>query len=125
MARKRRWGRLPAELVCDVRLSHAAVRMFAALAFHANDAGICWPAITRLAPSISVSRTYAQALLTELERAGWLTRTGRIDTSTGRRVSNAYRLHFDNVPPALSAGSEPDGDDDQSSTSNDLDGNRG
>ncbi len=60
-----------------------------ALADWANDDGICWPSIPRLATKARVSVRTAQYIVQRLEARGYVS----IERGGGRRHPNHYRVH--------------------------------
>lgn len=67
----------------------AALLMLLAVADHANDDGICWPSIARLAEKARVSERQAQRLIQQLETAGDLQ---ILDRGNGRGKTSLYIL---------------------------------
>jgi hypothetical protein len=100
-AKPRRSGDLaiiPAAAVFDRRLSHADVRVLAALSTYANKEGKCWPATTTLASRTGMSKRHVRTCLRSLERGGY------IETKTRPGQSSMYR-----IPRNWSAGvADPD-----------------
>ena len=72
---KPRSGRLsiiPAAAVFDRRLSHADVRVLAALGAHADKGGRCWPAIPTLAKRTGMSERHVRTCLRNLETLSYV-----------------------------------------------------
>jgi hypothetical protein len=61
-----------------------------ALAERANDAGMCWPAMTTIARDAAISVRQAKRLIRQLEEAGHL----KIEYGNGLKHPNKYRLLF-------------------------------
>lgn len=59
-----------------------------ALADHADEAGVCWPSVDRLAAKCAVSARQVQRTLQQLQADGWLV----IDRGRGRGNTSLYRL---------------------------------
>lgn len=59
-----------------------------ALAYHADEAGACWPSIDTIAKEANVCRRTAQAMLAELEAANEIV----VDRNAGPRGVNVYRI---------------------------------
>jgi len=60
-----------------------------ALADFCDDAGECWPSMATIAQKVRMTERGVQKIVRRLEAAGWLT----INTGTGRRGCNQYRLN--------------------------------
>lgn len=71
----------------DANFSQTALLVLLALADHANDDGVCWPSVARLATRVRTSERHVQRILGNLEQAGWLTRDERPGRSTVFRVT--------------------------------------
>ena len=70
---KQRSGRLsiiPAAAIFDHRLSHADIRVLAALGAHADKDGRCWPAVPTLAQKIGLSQRHVHRCLQALSKCG-------------------------------------------------------
>ncbi len=87
---------IPAAAVFDCRLSHADVRVLAALGAHANKNGRCWPATTTLANKTGMSERHARTSLRNLENIGYVV------TESRPGQSSMYR-----IPRNQAAGVEP------------------
>jgi hypothetical protein len=61
------------------------------LARHADDAGVCWPSVARLARMTGLSARRVQYALRDLEKRGMIRVTGR----SGPRSGNRYLLTLD------------------------------
>lgn len=59
-----------------------------AIADHADDDGVCWPSIDRLAAKCAVSARQVQRTLQQLQTDGWLV----VDRGRGRGNTSRYRL---------------------------------
>ena len=91
---KPRSGRLsiiPAAAVFDRRLSHADVRVLAALGTHANKDERCWPAVSTIADEAKMSKRHALRCLQSLVTHGYL----RIKKRS--RQSSIYQLQVTRV----------------------------
>lgn len=62
--------------------------MLLAIADHANDDGICWPSIDRLAAKCRLKRRWAQAVIAKLEESGEL----EVQRGTGRSNTSLYLI---------------------------------
>ncbi|MBU4214309.1 MAG: helix-turn-helix domain-containing protein [Actinobacteria bacterium] len=71
----------------DAHFSQTALLVLLALADHANEDGVCWPSVARLATRVRTSERHVQRVLGDLEQAGWLTRDERPGRSTVFRVT--------------------------------------
>ena len=77
----------------DSTLNYAAKRVLVLLAGYANEDGICWPSIKKMAKNIGTSR---QALIKQINILidhGYLTRKERYQHG-GRRGTNLYQLNY-------------------------------
>ncbi len=95
---------IPAAAVFDHRLSHADVRMLAALGAHADKNGRCWPATTTLANETSMSERHARTSLRNLENIGYVVTESRPGQSSMYWIP---RNHTAGVPRNSAAGVEP------------------
>ncbi len=77
---------IPTAAVFDHRLSHADVRVLAALGAHADKNGRCWPATTTLASTTGMSERHARTSLRNLENIGY------IETESRPGQSSMYRI---------------------------------
>ncbi len=77
-----------------------------AIADHADDEGLAWPGVERLAAKCAVSARSVQRSLQQLEAAGWLV----IEHGKGRGNTNLYRLAVDRLlmPPPQRKGDAHD-----------------
>ena len=73
-------------------LKDAELLAMLALADHANDDGVCWPSIKRIARKIRRSERQTQRILNQLEQRGWITRESRPGKS---------RVYIVNVTPDI------------------------
>lgn len=64
-----------------------------ALADHANDEGMCWPSVKRLAKWACISTGQVRRLISKLERDGWLT----ADRRGGAGRASTYWLTVENA----------------------------
>ncbi len=71
---------------------HAKVILLA-LADHADDDGICWPSISKIAAKAYVSERTAQRYIIELTDEGYLSTISR-SAQDGSRMANKYVLHM-------------------------------
>ena len=72
--------------VFDRRLSHADVRVLAALGTHADKKRRCWPAISTIAHEANMSKRHARTSLRNLENIGY------IETENRPGQSSKYRI---------------------------------
>jgi hypothetical protein len=75
-----------------------------AIADHADDDGVCWPSLERVADKASVNRRTVMRHVEEFAAAGLLTLEHRRDEATGLQLPNRYRLKMtvqpgDNLSP--------------------------
>jgi predicted transcriptional regulator len=77
---------IPAAAVFDRRLSHADIRVLAALGAHADKQGRCWPAVSTLAQKIGLSERHVRRCLQTLSKCGVV----EIQKRLGR--SSIYRI---------------------------------
>ena len=87
---------ISAAAVFDSRLSHADVRVLAALGAHADKNRRCWPATATLANETGMSERHARTSLRNLENRGY------IETESRPGQSSMYR-----IPRKHTAGVEP------------------
>ncbi len=90
--------------VFDRRLSHADVRVLAALGAHADKNGRCWPATPTLANATGMSERHARTSLRNLENIGY------VETESRPGQSSMYRIPRNQaagVPRNSAAGVEP------------------
>jgi len=59
-----------------------------ALADHANDKGVCWPGVARVARKARMSERHVQRILRKLQRAGQLT----MKAGAGNKGTNLYQI---------------------------------
>lgn len=71
--------------------SAAAKLVLIALADRANDDGVCWPSIGKVAAAVNMSAAAVHRHLRTLEIDGWSMRRPRFDP-TGRQTSNEFIL---------------------------------
>lgn len=72
--------------------SAAAKAVLVKLADNANDAGVCWPSIERIATETELGRRTVNRKLKELEEAGFLSVRPRREGQ--RQATNVYQLHL-------------------------------
>ncbi len=77
---------IPSAAVFDRRLSHADVRVLAALGTHADKKRRCWPAISTIAHEANMSNRHARTSLRNLESIGY------IETENRPGQSSKYRI---------------------------------
>lgn len=73
------------------RLSHGATALYLALFFYADQEGVCWPGVARLATDINATPRSVQKWLKEMVDAGVLEVTRR-RTDAGDSDTNKYHL---------------------------------
>ena len=95
------FAQIPRTLLENPGLSATAKLLYACVQSHANEEGVAWPSIERLAETTGWERKKVMRGLTELVAAGWLERHRR-----GRTEVNAYRVmyHQGTSPGELSTG---------------------
>jgi hypothetical protein len=91
------YSRIPEWILYRHGLSHGAVRLYGALARHADKNGRCWPSKGRLAGLLGVSKSSVDRWAAELESIGAAHVTQRT-TAHGGNTSNLYTLAW--VTPA-------------------------
>lgn len=69
-------------------LSQSETLVALALADHANDQGLCWPSIDRIAKKARLSSRQVKRILQDLEAKGLLV----VNRKHGRNQTNQYRL---------------------------------
>ncbi len=82
---------IPSAAVFDRRLSHADIRVLAALGAHADKHGRCWPAVPTLAQKIWLSERHVHRCLQALSKCGVV----EIEKRPGR--SSIYRIPMTGV----------------------------
>ena len=80
------------DLVLDAPLEGTTKLVMVALADCANDAGVCWPSIDRLAIRASTSRRNVSRILAGLEQSGHVSRKHR-----GRAGTTVFQINIDSV----------------------------
>jgi DNA-binding transcriptional regulator YhcF (GntR family) len=91
----------------ELRLSPGPKLIMMALADAADDDGVCWPSVARLASKCCVSTRTVRRVIQEFTVNGLLMVTSRF-SATGRQKSNGYRLqlsnkrYHDKLSPSLS-----------------------
>lgn len=75
------------------KLSHGATVLYLALFFYADQDGVCWPGVERLARDVRVSPRSVQRWLKELVNADALSIAPR-RTANGDADTNQYHLHL-------------------------------
>lgn len=76
------------------------------MADYANEQGVCWPSVRRLADEMACSRSTVQRSIEALVVHGLMTVVAR-KTPTGRQTSNFYRLAMGNDQQQPQAADEP------------------
>ena len=76
------------------------------MADYANEQGVCWPSVRRLADEMACSRSTVQRAIEALVEHGVMTVVAR-KTPTGRQTSNFYRLAMGNDQQQPQAADEP------------------
>lgn len=107
-AEAQRSGRLaivPAAAVFDLRLSHADIRILAALSAYADKSGRCWPSVPTLAQRTNLSERHVRTSLRNLERSAYLVTEKRPGQSSMYRIPRKY---IAGAPRNSAAGVEPD-----------------
>lgn len=88
-----RWGKVSLAIISDRRVSASTVRVFAALACHADRAGRCRPAQATLAAIMGVSRQAIGPHIKKLSELGYIAVTKRF-RNRGGYASSAYVLNL-------------------------------
>ena len=84
-----RWARVPYDAVSDPQLSHAELRVLAAVCLYVNkDTDEAWPSLTTIRAQSAVGRTAQMKALSKLVRLDYLTRR------PGRGTSTTYTVNF-------------------------------
>lgn len=82
---------IPERVLLDTSLVPSAVRVFAALAKHADKAGLCWPSVALLGKETGLKKRSVQNQLRCLEEAGYLSRSARY-RQDGSRSTDRFQL---------------------------------
>lgn len=90
------WDGCAAQGVKGVKLM-----VMARLADFSSDEGVCWPSVATIARQLGAGRSTVITAITELERAGWLTRTERRQGQ--RSATNLYTLNAKKLREAAAA----------------------
>ena len=93
-----------ATAIFDLRLSHADVRVLAALGAYADKNRRCWPATSTLANKTGMSERHARTSLRNLENTGYVETESRPGQSSVYRIPRNYTA---GVPRNQAAGVEP------------------
>ena len=104
-------------IYADQELSHRAKSVYMYLRDRSDADGKCWPSLKTIASSLRLSVPTVQRALSELEKAGYVTRQNRY-RANGGKTSNLYTVAAfkkDSAPPradyALSLNNGPVHDD--------------
>lgn len=77
----------------DLPIRDATLLVFLSIADHANDAGVCWPSVERIAKRCRISPRHCQRIIKGLEDDGYL----EVERSAGRSNTNVYRIAIEKV----------------------------
>jgi len=94
-------ARVPPELICDRRLSHALFRLLVALLLHVNKSGWCRVRLRTLARDLGTTRSTVGSHLGQLERRGYISRYATPGETGKGRGPNVYRVHLRVAAPEL------------------------
>lgn len=75
--------------------SHAAKTVFMALAFHADDKGLCWPSIQTLMRECNLCERAVQSQIRHLSRLGFV----QVEQGGGKHRVNHYTVTIPNPAP--------------------------
>lgn len=78
-------------IYADDNITHRARAVYMYLRDRSDAEGKCWPGVKRIAADIHLSPRTVQRALSDLERAGYVTRKER-RRDNGSRTSNLYTL---------------------------------
>lgn len=90
---RRPWAAIPSRAVGDDRLDLIQLRTLAALGYHANRAGVCWPSLPTLAEVTGLHRKTIQAALKHLIAVG-MVRPLQSDPTTQQAVRGRYSRRY-------------------------------
>jgi hypothetical protein len=82
--------------VFELAIDQPTKLLLLAIADHANEKGVCWPSVARLAWKTGYSRRQIQYKLAELRASGCLTAIQR--AQGGRRGSVVYKVNLEVLP---------------------------
>lgn len=77
----------------DLPVRDATLLVFLSIADHANDAGVCWPSVERIAKRCRITPRHCQRIIKGLEDDGYL----EVDRNAGRSNTNVYRVVTEKV----------------------------
>ena len=78
-------------IYADPELSHRAKSVYMYLKDRSDADGRCWPSLKTIASSLRLSVSTVQRALSELEKAGYVTRRNRY-RANGGKTSNLYTV---------------------------------
>lgn len=91
---RKRFARIPEQIIRDKRLGIAELKTLAALWLHADKLGCCHPSRRTLAEVTGYDQTQVRKSTRKLEALGWITRTH----TRGGHQSVQYQLHMTPTP---------------------------
>lgn len=101
---RRRHAQIPPEVIA-AKVSHGAFRVYAALALHADKAGVCFPKISTLCKRLGgADRSRVQKWIRELERAGLVKTEAYMSPWSGGNTANTYTLPLHPSPQQKTTG---------------------
>ena len=81
---------VPAAAVFDLNLSHADIRILAALSAYADKSGKCWPSVPTLAQRTGLSERHVRTSLRNLEAFDYVVTERRAGQSSMYRIPRKY-----------------------------------
>lgn len=88
---------VPAQAVCDKRLSPRDITVLAAICIHTDRAGWCYPSQTTLGKILGVSRQAVQKSIKHLQECGYVQTIIRYDTVKNAQITNLTRVLLDAI----------------------------
>lgn len=83
------------QILCyDCMVGNAAIRIFGILAGHADQEGVCFPSIKKIAYALGISRTAVSKQIDNLILRGYLVKASRFSKKTGGRKTNMYKFNY-------------------------------
>ncbi|MBR1494393.1 MAG: helix-turn-helix domain-containing protein [Acidaminococcaceae bacterium] len=82
-------------IYADREMPHRARAVYMYLRDRADAEGKCWPGLKTIAGDLNLSVATVQRALSDLEKAGYVTRTNRYRPNGGK-TSNLYTLNVRN-----------------------------
>jgi hypothetical protein len=87
------FAQIPHDLICDLDVSHAAVRVYCYLMRRANSDGRAFPGVRRIANETGMGRNTARRGIESLKAAGWIVVEREYDTESKKHKVNQYVIH--------------------------------